>query len=72
MSFWTGVTLAGSGRVEESIPFFAVAFADPNEAQPAQEGGADWQELLERLPASGLFPDDDELITRILNEAQAR
>ncbi len=69
MSFWTGVTLAGNGRVEEAIPFFRTAFNDPNGTKSGAEGGSDWPGLLRRLPQSGLFPDDDELIERILTEA---
>ncbi len=70
MSFWTGVTLAGNGRVDESIPFFRTAFADPNAVSTPADGGSDWPALLERLPASGLFPDDADLIHRILTEAR--
>lgn len=69
MAFWTGVTLAKNGRADESIPFFRRALADPNAGKPKAEGGSDWAELLRRLPASGLFPDDHELIARILKDA---
>ena len=69
MAFWTGVALAQEDRVEDAIPFFRKALADPNARKPAAEGGADWPELLRRLPDAGLFPDDPALIDRILNEA---
>lgn len=55
MVFWTAVSLVNAGRVDEAMPYFAKAFAD----------GADWRQLLRRLPASGLFPDDEALIERI-------
>lgn len=64
MAFWTGVTLASAGRVDEALPHFRRAFADPTP-------GADWKALLRRLPASKLFPDDPALIERILREAGA-
>jgi len=57
MIFWHAATLAGAGRVEESLPIFAKAFA----LWPQ------WRELIPRLPASGLLPDDPELIEKILS-----
>jgi len=56
MVFWHAVTLAGVGRVEQSLPLFAKAFA----MWPK------WRELIPRLPASDLLPDDPELVERIL------
>ncbi|MDH4126078.1 MAG: DUF1028 domain-containing protein [Gammaproteobacteria bacterium] len=56
MIFWHAATLAGAGRVEESLPLFARAFA----MWPL------WRELVQRLPASGLLPDDAELMAKIL------
>lgn len=56
MIFWHAATLAGAGKVDESLPLFARAFA----MWPR------WRELVPRLPASGLLPDDPELIERIL------
>jgi tetratricopeptide (TPR) repeat protein len=56
MIFWHAATLAGVGRVEESLPLFRRAFAMwPN-----------WRTLVPRLPAAGLLPDDPELIDRII------
>jgi uncharacterized Ntn-hydrolase superfamily protein len=55
MVFWSAVSLANAGKVDESIPLFAQAFKD----------SADWRELVRRLPASGLLPDDAALIKRI-------
>jgi len=58
MHFWTGVSLAGAGRVEEALPHLAEAFKDT-------EG--DWRETLRRLPASDLLPDDPALMERLLS-----
>jgi uncharacterized Ntn-hydrolase superfamily protein len=57
MIFWHAATLAGAGQVDESLPIFARAFA----MWPK------WRELVRRLPASGLLPDDPELIEKILS-----
>lgn len=54
--FWVGVTLATGGRVEEAIPFL----------ERAAEQDARWAELLPRLPAAGLLPDDDALVERLV------
>jgi hypothetical protein len=56
MVFWTAVTLASTGDVEESLPLFRRAF---RMHRP-------WRELLQRLPAAGQFPDDSALMSRIL------
>ena len=49
--------LAAAGRVDESLPLFKKAF----DMRPL------WRELVQRLPASGLLPDDPELMERILS-----
>jgi len=60
LPFWQAVTLAESGKVEESLSIFKHVFdADPN-----------WAVLLQRLPAAGLFKDDAELMKRILELAK--
>ena len=56
MVFWQAVTLVGAGRVDESLPLFEKAFI----MWPR------WRELVPRLPASGLLPDDPELMQKIL------
>jgi uncharacterized Ntn-hydrolase superfamily protein len=56
MVYWHAATLAGAGRVEESLPLFERVF----EAEPR------WAVLTPRLPAAGLLPPDDALIRRIL------
>jgi hypothetical protein len=48
-TFWRGVTLANTGRIDEAKPFLHRTFG-------ASSGH--WRELLERLPASGLLPAD--------------
>lgn len=57
MVFWHAATLAGVGRVDEALPLFKRAF----------DMWPDWRTLVRRLPASGLLPDDPQLIDRILN-----
>ena len=56
LAFWHGVALAASGREEEAAAILRRAFA----------AHAGWIELLKRLPAAGLFPDDGELIARLI------
>ncbi|MEC9372563.1 MAG: DUF1028 domain-containing protein, partial [Planctomycetota bacterium] len=60
MAFWTGVSLVNAGRLTDSLPYFRQAFADT-------ESGADWRELLRRLPDSKLFPKDPALLQRVLD-----
>lgn len=52
--FWQGVTMAAAGQVDEALPLLRRAYA----------AGPGWAELLRRLPAAGLFPDDPELVER--------
>jgi uncharacterized Ntn-hydrolase superfamily protein len=56
MVFWHAATLAADGRVDESLPLFKRAF----DMWPL------WRELVQRLPAAGLMPDDPELMEKIL------
>jgi uncharacterized Ntn-hydrolase superfamily protein len=55
LPFWHAVTLASIGREREAAPIFRAVFAK----EPI------WAELLGRLPAAGLFPNDPALIARI-------
>lgn len=55
-SFWAGVSLAASGQEEQARALLAKSFA-------RHDG---WKELLRRLPAAGMFPDDPALIERLL------
>lgn len=59
LPFWQAVTLADTGKVEESLPIFKHVFA----LNP------DWAVLLQRLPQAGLFKDDPELMKRIISLA---
>jgi uncharacterized Ntn-hydrolase superfamily protein len=57
MVFWPAVTMAASGKVEESLPLFKKVFSrDPK-----------WAELLKRLPGVDQFPDNPELLKKILS-----
>jgi len=56
MIYWHAVALVNMKRVDEAMPLFARAFA--------MEKG--WRELTPRLPKSGLLPDDEKLIQRIV------
>jgi uncharacterized Ntn-hydrolase superfamily protein len=55
LPFWHAVTLASIGREAEAAPIFRTVFAK----EPA------WADLLARLPAAGLFPNDRALLQRI-------
>lgn len=55
LPFWHAVTLASIGREAEAAPIFRAVFAKERQ----------WIELLDRLPAAGLFPNDPALIQRI-------
>jgi uncharacterized Ntn-hydrolase superfamily protein len=55
LAFWHGVALAANGREQEARDLLERAYAE-------REG---WRELLRRLPASGLFPDDEDLLLRL-------
>jgi uncharacterized Ntn-hydrolase superfamily protein len=55
LPFWHAVTLVGVGREAEAMPIFKAVFAK----EPI------WADLLPRLPAAGLLPDDAALIKRI-------
>ena len=57
MMFWRAETMALVGKVDESLPIFKKVFA----LEPK------WAELLKRLPKSELFPDDPELMKKILS-----
>jgi uncharacterized Ntn-hydrolase superfamily protein len=56
LAFWHGVALAANGREDEAASILRPVFA-------AHSG---WIELLKRLPAAELFPDDGELIARLV------
>jgi uncharacterized Ntn-hydrolase superfamily protein len=55
-AFWVGVTLADTGKSVQAIPYLKRAYQqDPH-----------WAELLPRLPASGLLPDDAAMVARLV------
>ena len=56
LAFWHGAALAAGGDEQEAIPILRRVFEE-------RPGYAD---LLERLPAAGLFPDDGQLIARLI------
>ena len=56
LAFWHGAALAAEGAEEEAAPLLRKAFA----SHPG------WAELLARLPAAGLFPNDPALIARLI------
>jgi uncharacterized Ntn-hydrolase superfamily protein len=56
LPFWHAVTLASIGREAEAAPIFRAVFAK----EPA------WADLVPRLPAAALLPDDKALIGRIV------
>ena len=56
LAFWHGTALAANGSEQEATPILRRVFA----ARPG------FAELLERLPAAGLFPDDGQLIARLI------
>ncbi|MFZ2052604.1 MAG: DUF1028 domain-containing protein [Candidatus Aminicenantales bacterium] len=62
MVFWPAVTLASTGKVEESLPLFKKVFAmDQN-----------WAVLVPRLPQVGQLPKDKSLLKKILAQAPKR
>ncbi|HZP29727.1 MAG TPA: DUF1028 domain-containing protein [Acidimicrobiia bacterium] len=56
-TFWQGVLLAKAGRVEEARA----------RIRHARETNAEWRSFLRRLPASGLLPDDEALVGRLVD-----
>ena len=55
-AFWTGVSLANAGRIDEALPRFARCFdADPR-----------WRETLRRLVPAGLITVDQPTLDRLL------
>jgi uncharacterized Ntn-hydrolase superfamily protein len=55
LAFWHGVALATNGREDEARSHLEQAYRRDER----------WRELLRRLPAAGLFPDDAELLERL-------
>jgi len=59
MIFWPAVTMAASGKLEQSLPLFKKVFQQDKR----------WAELLKRLPKVGQFPKDQALMKKILSYA---
>ncbi|HJU66058.1 MAG TPA: DUF1028 domain-containing protein [Gemmatimonadaceae bacterium] len=55
-AFWTGISLVGAKRVDEALPYLRRAYAADQR----------WAELVRRLPAAGLLPDDGALVNRLV------
>jgi uncharacterized Ntn-hydrolase superfamily protein len=56
LPFWQAITMAAAGRIAEAEPIFRAVFAK----EPF------WADLVPRLPAAGLLPDDKALVGRIV------
>ncbi len=56
--YWTAATMAGAGRVKQALPLFKQVFLK----------NPKWKEVTRRLPASGLLPDDPDLLRVILGD----
>lgn len=55
-AFWIGITLANGDSPDQAIPYLRRAYAqDPR-----------WAELVSRLPASKLLPDDPKLVDKLV------
>ena len=62
LPFWQAVTLFDSGHETEALPIFRDVFAREDR----------WRRLVPRLPHSGLLPDDQAKIEKILSVAPKR
>jgi tetratricopeptide (TPR) repeat protein len=57
VQFWAAVTMFTQGEEDEALRYFKEVFkADLN-----------WVEVIRRLPESGLLPEDEEQINKILS-----
>lgn len=54
--YWQAITMVGAGRVEEALQIFEKVF----------EESCDWWTLTPRLPASGILPENEDLVGKIL------
>jgi len=59
LPFWEAVTLTEIGEIEQALPIFKKVFSR----------NRNWIILVQRLPASGLLPEDPEIMKRILSVA---
>ncbi len=58
LPYWSAIALANGGRVEEALPVFQSVF----------ERNPDLRTMTPRLVKSGLLPDDENLINKIMNQ----
>jgi uncharacterized Ntn-hydrolase superfamily protein len=56
-AFWTGISLASANRVNEALPYLARAYAVDKR----------WADLVARLPAAGLLPNNAALLEQLVN-----
>jgi tetratricopeptide (TPR) repeat protein len=57
LPYWTAITLAGEGKVETALPIFKEVFAKNPKLK----------KMTPRLVKSGLLPDDEELLDKIMS-----
>jgi len=57
VKFWAAATMMTAGNEEEALELFKSVFDTDKK----------WMELVRRLPAAGLLPDDKKMIKKILN-----
>jgi uncharacterized Ntn-hydrolase superfamily protein len=62
VKFWHAVMLASGGKLDEALPLFRSVF----EAEPV------WVELIPKIAAAGLFPNDPETIQKVVALAPRR
>ena len=58
LPFWQAVTMAANGHLQEALPIFHSVF----------KINRDWAETIQRLATAGVFPDDKEMLDKILQE----
>ncbi len=58
LPFWTAVTLTGANRIDEALPIFKGVFAK----------NPDLKDLVPRLVTAKLFPDDKEILARVMEQ----
>nr|MBC8400943.1 DUF1028 domain-containing protein [Candidatus Neomarinimicrobiota bacterium] len=56
LPFWTAVTLAEAGKLEQALPIFKTVFVSDER----------WRTLIPRLVKAGLLPDDKQMLELIL------
>jgi predicted Zn-dependent protease len=62
VKYWAAITMVTAGRDQEALAYFKDVFRQ----EPK------WVEVTRRLPASGLLPDDPDLMKTIMSAAPGR